>query len=106
MKLKGVGRKTANLVLSLAFNKPSICVDTHVHRITNRLGLIKTKTPLETEMALKSKLPKKYWKTINTILVAFGQTLCRPVNPKCNSCLITKDCEYYITCFSLELSRK
>jgi endonuclease III len=93
IELPGVGRKTANLVLAVAFNKPAICVDTHVHRIMNRLGYIKTKTPLETEMTLRKKLPKKYWTTINSIIVAFGQFLCRPINPKCEVCPIIKYCE-------------
>ncbi len=89
LSFKGVGRKTANLVLSLGFDIPAICVDTHVHRISNRLGFIKTKTPEETEMALCKKLPKPWWRTVNELLVAFGQTLCRPVGPKCPECPVT-----------------
>ena len=92
IKLPGVGRKTANLVRVIAFKKPGICVDTHVHKIMNRIGYVKTKNPLQTEMALRKKLPKKYWLKINSILVAFGQNLCRPVNPKCNICPIYDYC--------------
>ena len=90
--LPGVGRKTANLVRALAFGKPAICVDVHVHRISNRLGLVKTKTPLETEMALREKLPPKYWIDWNSHLVAFGQTCCRPVRPRCAECPIARWC--------------
>ncbi len=93
VKLPGVGRKTANLVRAIAFKKPAICVDVHVHRITNRFGYIKTKTPFETEMALRRKLPKKYWININSYLVAFGQNHCTPLNPKCSTCAIYNECE-------------
>ncbi len=93
LKLKGVGRKTANLVLSLGFNKPAICVDIHVHRICNRLGFVKTKTPEETEFELMKKVPKKYWGKINNLLVAFGQTICKPVSPLCSKCPVEKYCE-------------
>ncbi|MEM2954787.1 MAG: endonuclease III [Candidatus Nanoarchaeia archaeon] len=92
LKLPGVGRKVANLVLSVAFKKPAICVDTHVHRIMNRLGYIKTKSPLETEMALRKKLPKKYWRKINYFLVFLGQSICTPKFPKCEECPIKKYC--------------
>ncbi len=92
LKLPGVGRKTANLVVAVAFDKPAICVDTHVHKIMNRLGYIKTKTPLETEMKLRKILPEKYWTTINSILVAHGQHICRPISPKCSTCKIEKYC--------------
>lgn len=92
IKLPGVGRKTANLVLSIGFDKDGICVDTHVHRIMNRIGYVKTKTPLQTEMQLREKLPKKYWKRINTLLVLFGQNLCRPISPYCSKCPIIKYC--------------
>lgn len=92
IKLPGVGRKTANLVVSVGFNKPAICVDTHVHRITNRLGYVETKTPFETEMRLREILPKRYWIMINSFLVSFGQNLCFPINPKCNQCPIYKLC--------------
>jgi endonuclease III len=92
LELPGVGRKTANLVVAIAFDKPAICVDVHVHRITNRLGYLKTKNPFETEMALRKKLPKKYWTTFNSILVAFGQHLCRPTSPKCSICPIKAHC--------------
>lgn len=93
MKLPGVGRKTANLVRAIAFKKPAICVDTHVHRISNRLGFVRTKTPLETEMALRQKLPEKYWINFNSYLVAFGQNHCTPRNPKCKTCPIFEECE-------------
>lgn len=93
VKFKGVGRKTANLVLSLGFNKPAICVDVHVHRIFNRLGYIKTKNPEETEFALREKLPQKYWIDINTLLVTHGQNVCKPINPKCAQCPIEKYCK-------------
>jgi endonuclease-3 len=92
IKLPGVGRKTANLVVTLGFNKYGICVDTHVHRIVNRWGYIKTKTPEETEYALRKKLPKKYWKKINSILVVFGQNICTPILPKCSSCNLNNIC--------------
>ncbi len=92
MQLPGVGRKTANLVLSAAFGKDAICVDTHVHRIMNIWGYVSTKTPLETEFALRSRLPRKYWKEVNKILVAFGQYTCRPVSPHCYRCVLEKDC--------------
>jgi len=92
LKLKGVGRKTANLVLTLGYGKPGICVDTHVHRITNRWGYVKTKTPEQTEFALRAKLPEEYWLRINGLLVAFGQGICRPVSPLCSQCDIEKFC--------------
>lgn len=86
--LPGVGRKTANLVLTEGFDLPGICVDVHVHRILNRLGYLKTKTPDDTETWLRVHLPKRYWKSINFYLVMFGQNHCKPVSPKCESCLI------------------
>ncbi len=92
LKLKGVGRKTANLVVTLGYNKPGICVDTHVHRITNRWGYVKTKTPQETEFALRKKLPKQYWLEINGLLVAFGQGICKPISPLCSMCNIKDYC--------------
>lgn len=92
IKFKGVGRKTANLVLSEGFNKPAICVDVHVHRIFNRLGYIKTKTPEETEFALRKKLPKKYWIDINSLLVTHGQNVCKPITPMCEICPIEAYC--------------
>lgn len=92
IKFKGVGRKTANLVLSLGFNKPAICVDVHVHRIFNRLGYITTKTPEETEFALREKLPQKYWIDINTLLVTHGQNICKPIKPLCSACPIKEYC--------------
>lgn len=91
-RLPGVGRKTANLVVAVAFKKPAICVDTHVHRIMNIWGYVTTKTPLETEMALREKLPSRYWLTINSTLVAFGQGTCRPVAPHCDRCVIATHC--------------
>ncbi|ODS34062.1 MAG: endonuclease III [Candidatus Scalindua rubra] len=93
LKLKGVGRKTANLVVTLGYGKLGICVDTHVHRISNRLGLIKTKTPERTEFSLRKKLPKKYWIIYNDLLVAHGQNICTPISPKCSKCKIFKYCK-------------
>jgi len=92
LKLPGVGRKTANLVVALGFGKPAICVDTHVHRISNRLGYVKTKNPEETEFALRKKLPKKYWIIYNDLLVAYGQNICVPISPWCSVCKIRKFC--------------
>ncbi len=92
-ELPGVGRKIANLVLVDAFNKLGICVDTHVHRITNRWGYVHTKTPDETELALREKLPKRYWKEINALLVALGQNICRPTIPSCSVCPVYDFCE-------------
>jgi endonuclease III len=90
--LPGVGRKTANLVVSIAFQKPGICVDTHVHRIMNIWEYIETDTPLKTEMALRAKLPKKHWIRVNSILVAFGQSICKPIRPHCDICPLEKKC--------------
>ncbi len=92
VKFKGVGRKTANLVVTQGFQKPGICVDTHVHRISNRWGYVETTTPEETEMALRAKLPRPYWIEINDLLVAMGQTICHPTSPKCSLCPIEKHC--------------
>ena len=92
LKLKGVGRKTANLVVTLGYRKPGICVDTHVHRISNRWGYVRTKNPKETEFALRAKLPKQYWIEYNDLLVAFGQHLCRPISPMCSRCLVKRYC--------------
>ncbi len=91
--LPGVGRKTANLVVTVAFDKHGICVDIHVHRISNRIGLLKTTTPLETEMELRKILPKRYWKSWNRQLVSFGQTLCTPRHPQCDRCPIATVCD-------------
>lgn len=91
--LPGVGRKTANLVVAVAFEKPAICVDVHMHRIMNRLGYIRTKNPLETEMRLRKKLPMEYWTTISGYIVAYGQHICRPISPKCSVCIIRKECK-------------
>jgi endonuclease-3 len=92
LELKGVGRKTANLVLGLGYNIPAICVDTHVHRISNRLGWVKTKEPHQTEEALQKIIPKNYWIRLNTILVAFGQNLCLPISPYCSKCAVKGLC--------------
>jgi endonuclease-3 len=92
IKFNGVGRKTANLVLARGFNKPAICVDVHVHRIFNRLGYVKTKTPEETEFKLREKLPVKYWIDINTLLVTHGQNVCKPNKPHCEECPISEFC--------------
>lgn len=94
-ELPGVGRKTANLVVSLGFEKPAICVDVHVHRITNRLGLLQTRNPLQTEMTLREILPVKYWRSWNSYIVAFGQTRCFPRNPNCSDCPLLTYCDYY-----------
>jgi endonuclease-3 len=95
LTLHSVGRKTANCVLVYAFNKPAIPVDTHVHRISNRLGLVKTKTPEETEAGLVKTVPRRYWLELNDLFVRFGQTTCKPIGPKCSSCTIAPSCEYY-----------
>jgi len=92
LELPGVGRKTANLVLIEGYGKEGICVDTHVHRITNRWGYVKTKSAEETEFSLRKKLPKEYWKDINWILVAYGQHLCKPVSPFCSKCKLLDYC--------------
>ena len=92
LTFKGVGRKTANLVLTLGFGKPGICVDTHVHRICNRWGYVATKTPEATEMALRAILPPQYWIEINDLLVAFGQNHCYPVSPRCSTCRLAALC--------------
>ncbi|MBU3942171.1 MAG: endonuclease III [Nanoarchaeota archaeon] len=94
LKLPGVGRKTANCVLVYAFRKPAIPVDTHVHRISNRLGIVKTKSPEQTEHELMKKVPRKYWIEINELFVKHGQTICSPINPKCDKCPITKLCDF------------
>jgi endonuclease-3 len=95
LKLPGVGRKTANCVLVYAFDKPAVPVDTHVHRIANRLGLVQTKTPEQTEMELTSKIDKKYWTKINDTFVMFGQNICKPIGPLCEPCLLKRNCKYY-----------
>jgi len=92
LTLKGVGRKTANLVVTEAFGKPGICVDTHVHRISNRWGLVAARTPEQTETALRQTLPRRYWIEYNSLLVAFGQTICQPVSPWCSRCPIAPRC--------------
>ena len=93
LKLNGVGRKTANLTVTLGYGKLGICVDTHVHRISNRLGLVKTKTPEQTEFALRKKLPQKHWLIYNDLLVTYGQNLCVPISPWCSKCRIFKYCK-------------
>ena len=93
LKLPGVGRKTANLVVTLGYNKPGICVDTHVHRITNRWGYVKTTTPEKTEAVLRTKLPKRYWIAINDLLVTYGQNICKPISPICSRCKIRQYCD-------------
>lgn len=95
LKLRGVGRKVANLVVTEAFDKYGICVDTHVHRISNRFGYVSTKKPEQTEFALRKKLPKKYWRVYNDTLVIYGQNLCKPINPLCNQCSVSKYCDYF-----------
>jgi len=92
LSIKGVGRKTANLVITLAYGKDGICVDTHVHRISNRLGYVQTKTPDDSEMALRAKLPRKHWIIYNTLLVAFGRKTCKPISPLCSTCPIKQYC--------------
>lgn len=92
LALPGVGRKTANLVRTVGFALPGICVDTHVHRITNRLGFVATRTPEQTEAALRASLPRRYWIGLNDLLVAFGQRICRPVSPRCSACPLADLC--------------
>lgn len=92
IELPGVGRKTANLVVAVAFDKPAICVDIHVHRICNRLGYLKAQTPLQTEMTLRKWLPLRYWTTFNACFVSFGQNTCKPVNPRCDQCPVYNHC--------------
>jgi endonuclease III len=92
LNLPGVGRKTANLVVTMGFGKPGICVDTHVHRISNRLGWVRTKAPDETEMALRARLPRRYWIELNDLLVSFGQNVCTPLSPRCSICPVRALC--------------
>jgi len=92
LTLNGVGRKTANLVVTMGFAKPGICVDTHVHRISNRLGYVRTRNPEETEMALRARLPRRYWIGYNDLLVGFGQNVCTPVSPRCSTCPVRALC--------------
>ena len=92
LTLNGVGRKTANLVVTMGYGKPGICVDTHVHRISNRLGYVKTRNPEETEMALRGKLPRRYWIGYNDLLVSFGQNICVPISPRCSVCPVATLC--------------
>ncbi|MDT7887247.1 MAG: endonuclease III [Thermoproteota archaeon] len=95
LSLPGVGRKTANCVLVYAYKKPAIPVDTHVHRIMNRLGIVETKTPEETEFALMEKIDKKYWLDINETFIRFGKSICKPIKPLCNICTLKTICKYY-----------
>ena len=97
VQLPGVGRKTANCVLVYAFEKPAIPVDIHVHRISNRLGLVQTKTPEETEIKLMEKIPKKFWIDINDTFVMYGQNICKPISPMCDVCKIKKNCQFFKT---------
>ncbi|MGI0101709.1 MAG: endonuclease III domain-containing protein [Nitrosotalea sp.] len=97
VELPGVGRKTANCVLVYAFDKPAIPVDTHVHRISNRIGLVQTKTPEDTETELMKKIPRKHWIRINDTFVMYGQNICKPISPMCTVCKIKKECNYYKT---------
>ncbi len=92
LALPGVGRKTANLVLNLGFGIPAICVDTHVHRISNRMGWVATKEPAQTEQALMQILPRRYWIPINELLVRYGQKVCTPLSPRCSSCPVYRWC--------------
>ena len=92
LSIKGVGRKTANLVVTLAYGKDGICVDTHVHRISNRLGYVQTKTPDETEFALRARLPRRHWIIYNTLMVAFGRKTCKPISPLCSACPVKPYC--------------
>jgi endonuclease-3 len=92
LTLPGVGRKTANLVVTLGYGKPGICVDTHVHRIANRLGWVRTRTPEATELALRARLPRRYWIGLNDLLVSFGQNVCLPVSPRCSRCPVRGFC--------------
>jgi endonuclease-3 len=92
LTLKGVGRKTANLVITVGYGKPGICVDTHVHRISNRLGIVTTKTPEQTEAALRQALPRRYWIPYNDLLVTFGQNICKPISPLCSTCPVNTLC--------------
>ena len=92
LTLNGVGRKTANLVVTMGYNKPGICVDTHVHRISNRLGYVRTRSPEQTEMALRAKLPRRFWIDYNDLLVGFGQNVCTPISPHCSRCPVRALC--------------
>jgi endonuclease-3 len=93
LTIKGIGRKTANLVITEGFGKPGICVDTHVHRISNRLGIVSTKNPHETEESLRRVLPKQYWIIYNTLLVTFGKRTCKPISPLCSTCSLSRICK-------------
>lgn len=105
LTIHSVGRKTANCVLVYAFNKPAIPVDTHVHRISNRLGLVRTKTPEETEAALVKSVPRRFWLDLNDLFVRFGQTTCKPIGPRCGECTLSHGCPYYIDVVSKKSKR-
>lgn len=105
LTIHSVGRKTANCVLVYAFNKPAIPVDTHVHRISNRLGLVRTRTPEETEAALVKSVPRRFWLDLNDLFVRFGQTTCKPIGPKCGECTLSHGCPYYIDVVSKKSKR-
>jgi len=96
LSMPSVGRKTANCVLVYAFNKPAIPVDTHVHRISNKLGIVETRTPEETEVALRESIDQKFWLEINDLFVKFGQRICTPIGPKCNTCKLKNGCAHYL----------
>jgi endonuclease-3 len=106
LKLHAVGRKTANCVLVFGFGIPAIPVDTHVHRISNRLGLVKTKKPEETEVELAKTVPKRYWLDLNDLFVRFGQTKCKPIGPKCPTCTLTGVCLYYRDVYAPRAKRR
>jgi endonuclease-3 len=95
LSLPMVGRKTANCVLAYAFHEPAVCVDTHVHRISNRIGLVRTSDPEATEMALMREVPRDLWIDVNSLLVTFGQTICLPRNPRCTRCPVAPHCDYF-----------
>ncbi|MEM3530961.1 MAG: endonuclease III [Nitrososphaerales archaeon] len=95
LTLPSVGRKTANAVLAFGFDKPSLIIDTHAHRITNRLGLVKTRHPDETEMELREKIDERYWQPLNELLVPFGKVICKPINPLCQICMLKDICNYF-----------
>jgi endonuclease-3 len=106
LSLHSVGRKTANCVLVYGFGIPAIPVDTHVHRISNRLGLVHTKTPEQTELELVKSVPKRYWLELNDLFVRFGQTTCKPIGPRCSSCTLKGGCEYYRTVVAKNQKRR
>ena len=106
LTLPMVGRKTANCLLSYGFGIPAICVDTHVHRISNRMGLVNTDTPDETEIALKEIAPKELWCDINAVMIRFGQRICLPRRPRCEQCSVTQDCDYFASLHEDDICKK